>query len=179
MGVLFFAFFDSVVLSLFPVYASGHGYAVAAAAFMATLILLGDMLCQVPLGWLSDRLDRRRLHLTCGVLALLLGMALPWLMQHPWLLWPSLALLGAVAGGVYTLALVLIGQDFRGQDLVTANACVGLLWGVGSLSGPLLSGALMGLASHGLPLALSLAAGLFVVTALGSAHRLRHSLPAS
>ena len=104
---------------------------------------------------------------------------LPWLMQHPWLLWPSLALLGAVAGGVYTLALVLIGQDFRGQDLVTANACVGLLWGVGSLSGPLLSGALMGLASHGLPLALSLAAGLFVVTALGSAHRLRHSLPAS
>ena len=179
MGVLFFAFFDSVVLSLFPVYASGHGYAVAAAAFMATLILLGDMLCQVPLGWLSDRLDRRRLHLTCGVLALLLGMALPWLMQHPWLLWPSLALLGAVAGGVYTLALVLIGQDFRGQDLVTANACVGLLWGVGSLSGPLLSGALMGLASHGLPLALSLAAGLFVVTALGGAHRLRHSLPAS
>ena len=47
-------------------------------------------------------------------------------------------LLGAAAGGIYTLALVLIGQHFRGPDLVTANACVGLLWGVGSLLGPLL-----------------------------------------
>ncbi|MFW7266029.1 MFS transporter, partial [Pseudomonas juntendi] len=70
--------------------------------------------------------------------------------------------LGAVAGGIYTLALVLIGQRFKGQDLVTANASVGLLWGVGSLVGPLVSGAAMGVAPHGLPMALALMAGLFV-----------------
>ena len=146
---------------------------------MASVILGGDMLCQVPLGWLSDRVERRALHLVCGLVTLGIGLALPWLIEQRELLWPALTILGAAAGGIYTLALVLIGQHFRGPDLVTANACVGMLWGVGSLLGPLLSGALMGLASHGLPLALSLAAGLFVVTALGSAHRLRHSLPAS
>ncbi|WP_313465970.1 MFS transporter, partial [Pseudomonas nitroreducens] len=109
MGVLFFSFFDSVVLSLFPVYASSHGYAVGIAAFMATVILLGDMLFQMPLGWLSDRLDRSSLHLLCGVAAMLIGLALPWLIGQPALLWPALMVLGAVAGGVYTLALVLIG----------------------------------------------------------------------
>lgn len=168
LGVLFFAFFDAVVLSLFPVYASGHGYAVGVAALMASVILAGDMLFQVPLGWLSDRLDRRALHLACGVLTLGLGMALPWLIEQPDLLCPALMLLGAAAGGIYTLALVLIGQHFRGPDLVTANACVGMLWGVGSLLGPLLSGALMGIGPQGLPLALCLAASLFVVAALGA-----------
>ena len=170
-GVLFFAFFDAVVLSLFPVYASAHGYGVGVAAFMVTVILLGDMVCQVPLGWLSDRTERSRLHLCCGVAALVIGVALPWLMEVPGLLWPALVMLGAVAGGVYTLALVLIGERFSGQDLVTANACVGMLWGIGSLVGPLFSGALMGLGPQGLPLALCLAAALFVATALTSRRR--------
>ncbi|KIV65553.1 L-Proline/Glycine betaine transporter ProP [Pseudomonas sp. FeS53a] len=171
-GVLFFAFFDAVVLSLFPVYASAHGYAVGIAALMVTVILAGDMVCQVPLGWLSDRTERSRLHLVCGVAALGIGMALPWLITRPTLLWPALVLLGAVAGGVYTLALVRIGERFNGQDLVTANACVGMLWGIGSLVGPLLSGALMGTGPHGLPLALSLAAAMFVATALTGQRRL-------
>ena len=168
LGVLFFAFFDAVVLSLFPVYASSHGWAVGVAALMASVILGGDMLFQVPLGWLSDRVDRRALHLGCGVLTLGLGLALPWLIDQPDLLWPALVALGAAAGGIYTLALVLIGQHFRGPDLVTANACVGMLWGVGSLLGPLLSGALMGIGPQGLPLALCLAASLFVVAAVGA-----------
>ncbi|WP_068830422.1 MFS transporter [Pseudomonas sp. BMS12] len=168
LGVLFFAFFDSVVLSLFPVYASGHGYALGVAALMASVILAGDMLFQVPLGWLSDRMDRRTLHLACGVVTLGLGLALPWLIGQRDVLWPALVLLGAAAGGIYTLALVLIGQRFRGPELVTANACVGMLWGVGSLLGPLLSGALMNLGPQGLPLALCLAASLFVVAALGA-----------
>lgn len=171
MGVLFFSFFDSVVLSLFPVYASSHGYAVGIAAFMATVILLGDMLCQLPLGWLSDRLDRPALHFACGVAAMAIGLGLPWLIAQPSLLWPALMLLGAVAGGVYTLALVLIGQRFRGRDLVTANAAAGMLWGVGSLLGPLLSGSLMDLGPQGVPVALALAAGLFVATAAASLRR--------
>ena len=167
-GVLFFAFFDAVVLSLFPVYASTHGYALGVAALMASVILAGDMLFQVPLGWLADRLNRRTLHLACGVLTLTVGLLLPWLIALPSLLWPALVVLGAVAGGIYTLALILIGQDFRGPDLITANASVGLLWGIGSLAGPLLSGGLMHSSPQGLPLALCLAASGFVIAALGS-----------
>ena len=168
LGVLFFAFFDAVVLSLFPVYASSHGYAMAAAAIMASVILGGDMLLQVPLGWLADRVNRRMLHLVCGLITLCLAITLPWLIGLESLLWPALVILGAAAGGIYTLSLVIIGQDFRGPELVTANACVGMLWGVGSLVGPLMSGAFMSLGQHGMPVALSLAAALFVLAAAKS-----------
>ncbi|MGG5292353.1 MFS transporter [Pseudomonas shirazensis] len=171
VAVLFFSFFDAVVLSLLPVYATSHGFAVAVAALMVTVVFAGDMLFQLPLGWLADRVERTGLHLVCGVVAMLIGIGLPWLLQMSWLLWPMLVLLGAVAGGIYTLALVLIGQRFRGRDLVTANASVGLLWGVGSLIGPLLSGAAMGAAPHGLPMALALMAGLFVCFARQSYRR--------
>ncbi|MGE7993398.1 MFS transporter [Pseudomonas sp. NPDC089554] len=162
MAVLFFSFFDAVVLSLLPVYATSLGFAVGVAALMVTVVFAGDMLFQLPLGWLADRVERTGLHLACGVVAMAIGIGLPWLLQVTWLLWPLLVVLGAVAGGIYTLALVLIGQRFKGRDLVTANASVGLLWGVGSLVGPLVSGAAMNVAPHGLPMALALMAGLFV-----------------
>ncbi|WP_312936688.1 MFS transporter [Pseudomonas sp.] len=165
MGVLFFSFFDAVVLSLMPIYATSHGFAVGVAALMVTVVFAGDMLFQLPLGWLADRVERAGLHLACGAVAMAIGIGLPWLLQVEWLLWPMLVLLGAVAGGIYTLALVLIGQQFSGRDLVMANASVGLLWGVGSLVGPLVSGAAMSAAPHGLPMMLALMAGLFVVFA--------------
>ena len=171
VAVLFFSFFDAVVLSLLPVYATSHGFAVGVAALMVTVVFAGDMLFQLPLGWLADRVERTGLHLVCGLVAMLIGIGLPWLLQMTWLLWPLLVVLGAVAGGIYTLALVLIGQRFKGQDLVTANASVGLLWGVGSLVGPLVSGAAMDVAPHGLPMALALMAGLFVCFARQSYRR--------
>ena len=171
MAVLFFSFFDAVVLSLLPVYATSHGFAVGVAALMVTVVFAGDMLFQLPLGWLADRVERTGLHLACGLVAMVIGIGLPWLLNLTWLLWPLLVVLGAVAGGIYTLALVLIGQRFKGQDLVTANASVGLLWGVGSLVGPLVSGAAMNVAPHGLPMALALMAGLFVCFARQSYRR--------
>ncbi|RMQ41706.1 Arabinose efflux permease protein [Pseudomonas cichorii] len=166
MGIIFFSFFDSVILSMFPVYAAEHGYTIKLAALMVTVILLGDAALQFPLGWLSDKVSRPTIYVGCGVLSLTIGACLPWLMNYPLLLWPSLVILGAVAGGVYTLAIILIGEGFKGADLVTANASAGFLWGVGSLLGPLVSGAAMTTSAHGLPLAMSAAAGLFVLVAL-------------
>lgn len=165
VGILFFAFFDTVILSLFPVYAAGHGYSIKLAALMVSIILLGDAAFQFPLGWLSDKTSRAAIYLGCGLVSLLIGLGLPLLIGYPALLWPSLVVLGAAAGGVYTLAIILIGQKFSGPDLVTANASAGLLWGIGSLLGPLLSGAAMSGGSHGLPLTLAAAAAVVVLFA--------------
>lgn len=99
MAVLFFSFFDAVVLSLLPVYATSHGFAVGVAALMVTVVFAGDMLFQLPLGWLADRVERTGLHLACGLVAMVIGIGLPWLLNLTWLLWPLLVVLGAVAGG--------------------------------------------------------------------------------
>lgn len=55
----------------------------------------------------------------------------------------AIGVVSAMPAAGMILALILIGQDIRGADLVTANASVVMLWGIGSLLGPLLSGAMM------------------------------------
>jgi hypothetical protein len=44
--------------------------------------------------------------------------------------------MGGVGYGVYTMALVDMGNRFTGSALVAGNAAFGLMWGVGGMIGP-------------------------------------------
>lgn len=171
-GVLFFALFDAVILSLLPIYGLHHGYVVGVATLMVTVVLLGDAALQTSIGWLADRMSASVLFILCGAGTLTLSLLLPALMAYPWIVWPALALLGAVSGGVYTLALIQIGQRFRGHSLVAANASAGFAWGIGSLVGPLIAGGAALLhPGMGLPLTIAVASGIFLLLALRGAAR--------
>ena len=151
-AVLFFAMFDSTMLSLLPVYGLKIGFLTSVALLMVTVVFLGDACLQIPIGWAADRFGRPVVHSGCALLSGLVALALPGLVGAA-AMWPSLFLLGGAAGGVYTLAIVRIGDRFGGGRLIAANAFVGLLWGAGSLSGPLLGGlAMAALKPHGLML---------------------------
>ncbi|MEJ2768390.1 hypothetical protein IHE30_07325 [Mycetohabitans sp. B46] len=52
-------------------------------------------------------------------------------------------MLGAAAGGVYTLSLAAIGKRFRGSALVTAASLIGASWSLASFFGPMIARALM------------------------------------
>jgi cyanate permease len=56
-------------------------------------------------------------------------------------IWPLWVVFGASAGGLFTLSLILIGERYRDDALVRANAHVAQLWGIGCLLGPLAAGA--------------------------------------
>jgi MFS family permease len=165
-GAAFFALFDTLILSLLPVYALRQGIATGFALLSATVVLVGDTGCQFALGWLADRIGRFRVHLGCGVALIVLLPALPFAAGTPWLWWTLLLLLGAAAGGIYMLALVACGERFTGQPLVAASAIVNASWGVSSSAGPLLAGASMqAFGINALPAVLWLGAALFVASA--------------
>jgi MFS family permease len=166
-GVLFFGLFDAVMLSLFSIYGLHHGYAVAVVTLMVAVVLLGDAALQTAIGWMADRTSPRALCIGCGFLTLAISLTLPILMGWPRVLWPALAVLGAVSGGIYTLALIQVGQRYRGHALVAANASAGLAWGIGSLAGPLVAGgaALMH-PGAGLPITLAVSVSLLLLLTL-------------
>lgn len=167
LAVLMFSFFDSAVLALLPLYGLAHGHTEAIAVLMVGAVFAGDALLQVPLGWWADHVDRRRLHVGCAVVVLLLALGMPLLLGVSVLMWPALVVLGAAAGGVYTLGLVRIGQDFTDDGLVDANAGATVLWALGSLVGPLIgSAALDLLPPDGLMLALAAVTALFLTAAV-------------
>lgn len=158
-AVMLFALLDACGFSLLALFGLRHGFPEQQATLMVTTLLVGITVFQLPIGWLADRLDREALLWSCGVVILLCALLLPWAVRVPILLWPLLLVLGGAGGGSYTVALILVGQRFRGEALVNANAAFGLLWGLGGLCGPLLGGMAMGILDpDGLAYALALAA---------------------
>ncbi len=161
-GILFFAFFDGTILSMFPIYGMGMGHTEAVAALMISAILAGDAIMQLPFGWLADHMNREKLYRICGIITLVASLLLPFLITQPYLIWVLLFVLGATAGAIYTIALVQIGQYFKGNELIIANAAAAMLWGIGNLSGPLLAGVATSISPVGLPVLLVLSVTVFL-----------------
>ena len=82
-------------------------------------------------------------------------------------LWPVLLVHGGMSGGIYVLALALMGERFEGASLAGANAAFILTYEVGAMGGPPLAGLAFSLAgAPGLPLVFVLALALLVPAAL-------------
>lgn len=165
-GAAFFALFDTLALSLLPLYAIRHGIATELALLSATVVLVGDTALQFVFGWLADHVGRRKVHTGCGSAVCLLLPILPFAAATPWLWWTVLLMLGATAGAIYMLSLVACGARFNGQSLVAASAVVNASWGITSSGGPLLTGVLMQTVGiNALPAVLWCGAAIFVGTA--------------
>ncbi|CEA04255.1 major facilitator superfamily transporter [Pseudomonas saudimassiliensis] len=165
-AVMLFACFEAMALTLLPVYLIREGFAQGLALLMVSTVVVGDAVLQLPIGWLADRMQRTTLYRVCGALLLGSSLSIPLLLHTP-LIWPALVLFGAGAGGLYTLSLILVGQRFRDDALVRANAHIALLWGAGCLIGPLSTGAASHwLSSHALPWWMAGMAAIFLLLAL-------------
>ena len=166
-AVIAFGFFDGTMLALWVVYAFHHGSGEAAAALSLSAMIMGSVVLQFPIGWLADRMSRRRL-LTILAAVVFCGAAfLPLVELESWWCLIYLLIWGAAAFGVYTLSLTLIGQHLMGIQLVAATAAFGMAWGVGALAGPWATGVLMG--AFGplmLPMTIALVYALLTTAAL-------------
>lgn len=139
-AVALFATFEALILTLLPVYCLSQGFTEDVALAMVSTVVVGDALLQLPIGALADRVSRRGLFTGCALILLCSSLAIPLLLDSV-LIWPLWVLFGASAGGLFTLSLILIGERYRDDALVRANAHVAQLWGIGCLIGPLVAGA--------------------------------------
>ncbi|MBM3490436.1 MAG: MFS transporter [Alphaproteobacteria bacterium] len=160
-GALLVGYVNGAALSLLPVYGVRSGLDEAAAAFMLVALGLGNVVLQLPVGWLADKLDRRRLLLALTLVGAAGAAALPYVVGHAWALWPVLFLWSGLFMSVYTIVLAMLGQRLRGAALMTGTAAMGVAWGAGGLLGPAAGGLAMDLWDpHGL--AVAMAAGCLV-----------------
>ena len=164
-AVALFAAFEALILTLLPIYCIGQGFTPDIALFMVSTVVVGDALLQLPIGALADKVSRRTLFSSCALLLMLSSLAIPVLIETP-LIWPLWVLFGASAGGLFTLSLILIGERYRDDALVRANAHVAQLWGIGCLIGPLAAGAgSQWVSGHALPLLMAVGAlGLVILS---------------
>lgn len=162
-AALVFGLVETSCFALLPIYGLRLGYDEAGATLLLALVIAGNVLFQLPLGWLADRLARQRLLLACAAISLAGLLPWPLVMAQPPLAWPLLLVWGGVLGGLYTLSMTVLGQRFRGADLAVANTAFVMMYQLGAIIGPILGGAAMtGLGPAGLPLVMALALAGFL-----------------
>jgi MFS family permease len=155
LAVFVVSAFEQAMLSLLPVYGTGHGIGEATMAALLTALTAGNIALPAPLGWAAERWKTRDALPLCAA-GLALGCALLPIAIGTLLVWPLVFLLGGLSFGIYTLALVELGTRFSGAMMIAGNSAFALMWGIGGIAGPSTSGAVMTLfGAEGLPLTLA------------------------
>ena len=133
------AAFEQTLISLFAVYGAALGSSESRIAALIACFIAGDAALQIVLGRAADRFGAARIMLFCA-LASLAGCLLLSSSFDSWLVWPLVFAWGGVSFGIYTMALIQLGERFTGQALIAGNAAFALIWGVGGMVGSPVTG---------------------------------------
>ena len=134
----------SAQFGMSAVYGAEAGLTVAQISFFVGSFYVGALLWQYPLGWLSDRMDRRVLILSVAALGgvgSLVGMMLGGI-------FPMLLIAAFVIGGttnpLYSLLIAHTNDFLEHEDMAAASGGLVFINGLGAVAGPLITGWLMG-----------------------------------
>jgi MFS family permease len=174
LGCFFVGLANGAFGGLGAVFAKSIGLSVTGIALFMSAALIGGALAQLPLGKLSDRIDRREvIALACG-LAVIFGLmlavlgdgrdggailGLDWLTRdlQTTVLIGVVALYGCFAYPLYGLCVAHTNDFVSREEFIEASSGLLLTWGIGASIGPLIAAFAMEHVGLG---------GLFLYTAL-------------
>lgn len=140
LAALVFGAIETAVMTFLPLYGLRLGLSQTSASLLLTAAVLGNVAFQIPLGLISDKVDRRVLLFACSLAGAFGAFALPFVpVSSPWFL-AMIFLATGVVGSLYTVGLAHLGERFHGADLAAANAAFVMLYSVGLIAGPPLAG---------------------------------------
>ncbi|WP_299549247.1 MFS transporter [uncultured Tateyamaria sp.] len=125
------------------VYGTQVGLSVAQISAFVSTFFIGAMLLQYPIGWISDRMDRRALILVVAalggvgsVIGLILGGNFAMLLV-------SAFVVGGMSNPLYSLLLAHTNDFLDHDDMAAASGGLVFINGLGAVFGPLIVGELM------------------------------------
>ncbi|MDX8459820.1 MFS transporter [Mesorhizobium humile] len=132
------------IFVLTPIYGTQIGLSAATTVGLVTTISIAGMLAQTPVGWLSDRFERRIILLVQGILSVTLCAAIAWLgnFSVP-LLFVLFFLYGCTALTVYPVAMAFGASQLHSRHMVGASGTLLLLYSIGNVATPGISAGLM------------------------------------
>lgn len=175
-AVLAVGLVDAAFFTFLPIYGLRIGMPSDTAITLLTAVFAGNVALQIPIGWIADRVNRRALLLVLGAICIACPGLAAWLLRADSLAaYPILFVWGGCSFGLYTVGVTMLGERYRGGELVAANAAFVMTFELANLLGPPMSGwAIEAWVPTGLMVYMATIAALFVaVSALRGVMRAR------
>lgn len=141
----------SAQFGMSAVYGAAAGLTIAEISIFVATFYIGAVILQYPLGWMSDRMDRRLLIMAVaggGAAASMLGMMLGGLYT---MLLASAFVIGGLVNPLYSLLIAYTNDYLDHDDMAAASGGLVFINGLGAIAGPLITGWMMGDAIFGPP----------------------------
>ncbi len=144
VGMTFLGCVFAAQFAMSPVYATEAGLTLAQLSGFVSAFFIGAVILQYPIGFLSDRIDRRLLIIFAAALsgvAALVGVVFGG--SYPVLL--AVAVLnGGLAQPLYALLIAYTNDYLDPEDMAAASGGLVFVNGIGAIAGPPILGLLMG-----------------------------------
>ncbi len=133
----------SVLFGMTAVFATESGLAATEISLLVGVSYLGAVVMQYPIGWMSDRMDRRLLIvIVTGFAAVAIAVALPFAGSFYTLLALGF-LIGSTGGPLYSLLIAHTNDYLEPEDMANASGALVFLNGIGAAGTPVLVGLAM------------------------------------
>lgn len=162
-GAFIAGFSETSSVSFLAGYSLWAGYLLTAATLLISVFGIGGTVLQLPIGWMADRSSYKTGQLVCGAILLLGTVAIPLSQPLPWLATLIVFLWGGAIGGMNTLAVIEAGHRVDEHQVSTAMTAIAMFYTVGSILGPIATGATVSYVSeHGLMITVGVVGALFI-----------------
>ena len=133
----------SAQFGMASVYGAQAGLSVAQISTFVAMFFVGAVLLQYPIGWISDRMDRRLLILIVAAIGAF-GSFVGMVFGHQFvLLLASAFLVGGMSNPLYSLLIAHTNDYLEHEDMAAASGGLIFINGLGAIAGPLITGAMM------------------------------------
>ncbi len=144
LGCLFGGAIINALLGLTPLYAHHIGLGSGEVATLMAALVGGALFTQWPLGWLSDRQDRRLILAATAALAMVLTLVLAAMPStRPATIAMLLLALGACVMPLYPLAVAQANDRVEARDSVGVMSSLLVVYALGAMLGAAVAGAAM------------------------------------
>ncbi len=133
----------SILFAMAPVYAVSQGFSVASVSVFVTMVFMGGLVFQFPIGWFSDRMDRRQLIIALTAIGAFAGI-FGSLFGNSFIVLLAIALiLGGTSTPLYSLIVAYANDYLEPEQMSAASGGLLFLNGSGAMGGPIVAGYLM------------------------------------
>ncbi|MEM1282427.1 MAG: MFS transporter [Chlamydiota bacterium] len=171
-----FGFIGCIIsgLILSSIYSFGPNFAQLheiSPSVLMSVIIMGGVLLQIPMGRLSDVFDRRSVLVVLAVLTIPPSLMIPYVLDNEPLLLLTAFILGGLSFTLYPLSVTQACDRIHSKELTSVTATLLMAFGVGSVLGPLITPYFMSFyGSGGLFYYVALMSGLLVVVGFASSY---------